>query len=186
MRKALSVSRKAILEKCCSRCMYCGESLSIRTMQVDHVFPVSKGGSDDPSNLVAACPACNVSKGSKTVVEWVGDRVRREPEDISESIKWLTTPLGFGGAGFTYEQIGKLVGRSGGWAHQAQNNPAKVGVNGFQAAVVVSLRSALSAFISELHDINDRVALLRSQQSEIIGAIEEHLKTIARRRKVTR
>jgi 5-methylcytosine-specific restriction endonuclease McrA len=30
--------------------------------QVDHVIPVSRGGSDDLSNLVAACYECNKSK----------------------------------------------------------------------------------------------------------------------------
>ena len=33
-------------------------------LTVDHVVPVALGGSDDPSNLVAACHDCNMGKGS--------------------------------------------------------------------------------------------------------------------------
>ena len=31
--------------------------------EVDHVIPVAKGGTDDPSNLVPACGPCNRAKG---------------------------------------------------------------------------------------------------------------------------
>ena len=43
------------------RCHYCGKPA--RT--VDHVLPVAAGGTDDPSNLVAACRRCNARKGSR-------------------------------------------------------------------------------------------------------------------------
>lgn len=33
---------------------------------VDHVVPKVKGGTDDMSNLVAACSECNTTKGAKT------------------------------------------------------------------------------------------------------------------------
>lgn len=33
-------------------------------MEIDHVIPRSAGGSNDPSNLVAACRDCNASKGA--------------------------------------------------------------------------------------------------------------------------
>lgn len=34
---------------------------------VDHVVAKVHGGSDDPSNLVAACHPCNLRKGSKVL-----------------------------------------------------------------------------------------------------------------------
>lgn len=40
-------------------CAYCGG----RANTVDHLQPVSRGGSDQPSNLVAACGRCNRQKG---------------------------------------------------------------------------------------------------------------------------
>lgn len=49
-------------------CVYCGGSPS--KLQLDHVTPVSKGGTDDFDNLVTACKYCNASKGNKSVSEW--------------------------------------------------------------------------------------------------------------------
>ncbi|TRZ84908.1 MAG: HNH endonuclease [Streptomycetaceae bacterium] len=43
-------------------CQYCG---SEDATTVDHVVPISKGGTDDPDNLVAACTRCNYSKGNR-------------------------------------------------------------------------------------------------------------------------
>lgn len=36
-------------------------------MHVDHVLPVSKGGTDDLANLVAACTECNLGKSDSLV-----------------------------------------------------------------------------------------------------------------------
>ena len=36
----------------------------------DHVIPVVRGGAHAIGNLVLACASCNLSKGSKTVMEW--------------------------------------------------------------------------------------------------------------------
>jgi 5-methylcytosine-specific restriction protein A len=31
-------------------------------LQVDHIVPLSEGGSDRPSNMIAICPNCHVAK----------------------------------------------------------------------------------------------------------------------------
>jgi 5-methylcytosine-specific restriction endonuclease McrA len=36
------------------------------TRHLDHLVPVSTGGSDDPSNLALSCRRCNLSKGTGT------------------------------------------------------------------------------------------------------------------------
>ena len=46
------------------RCYWCGVKVGTR-YHVDHVWPVAKGGSNGPENLVIACPDCNRSKGAK-------------------------------------------------------------------------------------------------------------------------
>lgn len=45
-------------------CRYCGASAPEATLTIDHVVPVTLGGTDDPSNLVAACKDCNSGKSA--------------------------------------------------------------------------------------------------------------------------
>ena len=44
-------------------CVYCGAT---ENLEIDHVFPVSKGGNSEPENLQLLCRSCNRSKRSKT------------------------------------------------------------------------------------------------------------------------
>ena len=44
------------------RCGYCGRT---GEMQIDHIFPISKGGDDHQDNLVLACRPCNAAKRDK-------------------------------------------------------------------------------------------------------------------------
>ena len=46
-------------------CKRCGREFPIDIMQVDHIIPVSKGGTDRPTNLQLLCPTCNLRKGAK-------------------------------------------------------------------------------------------------------------------------
>lgn len=56
--------RFEILKRDEHKCKYCGRMAPEVVLQVDHVVPVTLGGSDDPSNLVAACRDCNSGKSS--------------------------------------------------------------------------------------------------------------------------
>lgn len=53
-------------------CTYCGDTNG--PFDFDHIFPVSKGGTNEPSNLTLACATCNRSKGGKTLLEWMACR----------------------------------------------------------------------------------------------------------------
>ena len=58
-------SRQRVWDRCGRTCAYCAEPIASWTghdMHLDHVVPFSKGGTDDESNLVAACPECNGEK----------------------------------------------------------------------------------------------------------------------------
>lgn len=56
--------RFEILRRDGHTCRYCGCSAPEVKLTVDHVVAVALGGSDDPSNLVAACADCNNGKSS--------------------------------------------------------------------------------------------------------------------------
>ena len=60
--------REYLLEKWRRQCAYCGaENVPL---EVEHIAPKSRGGSDRVSNLAIACVACNRSKGNQTAAEF--------------------------------------------------------------------------------------------------------------------
>lgn len=57
--------RMEILKRDGFKCYYCGRTPAQNVIiEVDHVVPVSEGGTDDPENLVAACEECNAGKSN--------------------------------------------------------------------------------------------------------------------------
>ena len=46
-------------------CQYCGVCGPNVELEVDHIIPVSRGGTDDIDNLKTACFKCNRGKGDK-------------------------------------------------------------------------------------------------------------------------
>lgn len=51
-------------------CQYCG--VQTANLHCDHIIPLSRGGSNDETNLTTACASCNTSKRNKTPEEWGG------------------------------------------------------------------------------------------------------------------
>ena len=51
-------------------CAGCDTHFPFRVMEVDHILPKSRGGTDHPDNLQLLCSGCNRSKGGKTMAEW--------------------------------------------------------------------------------------------------------------------
>lgn len=56
--------REQVLIKGHRQCVYCGSNLHL---EVDHIFPISKGGKTEINNLQVLCRACNRAKGAKIV-----------------------------------------------------------------------------------------------------------------------
>lgn len=53
------------------KCWHCGKQLG-NDWHVDHLIPLSRGGSNAPNNLVISCPLCNMQKHNKLPQEWNG------------------------------------------------------------------------------------------------------------------
>lgn len=60
--------RQYLLDKWGRRCAYCGATGV--ALQVEHLTPKARGGSDRVSNLTLACESCNQRKGSQTAAEF--------------------------------------------------------------------------------------------------------------------
>lgn len=57
-------------------CAYCGDTEG--PFEHDHLIPASKGGTEDPSNIVLACAPCNRSKSDMTLREWMASTQNAE------------------------------------------------------------------------------------------------------------
>jgi 5-methylcytosine-specific restriction endonuclease McrA len=60
--------REYLLEKWGRTCTYCGAADV--PLQVEHIVPRTRGGSDRVSNLTLACAPCNQRKGAQTAAEF--------------------------------------------------------------------------------------------------------------------
>jgi 5-methylcytosine-specific restriction endonuclease McrA len=60
--------KQYLLEKWRHRCAYCGKAGL--PLEVEHIIPRSRHGSNRVSNLTIACHDCNQAKGKRTAAEW--------------------------------------------------------------------------------------------------------------------
>lgn len=68
MRRNLSKKKRwKILSRDHFTCRYCGRSAPDVKLHIDHVLPVSKGGTDSVDNLVVACCDCNLGKATREI-----------------------------------------------------------------------------------------------------------------------
>ncbi len=61
--------REYLLEKFGRTCAYCGAADV--PLNIDHIYPRAKGGTDRVSNLTLACITCNQAKGSLPLETWL-------------------------------------------------------------------------------------------------------------------
>lgn len=74
--------RYEILRRDNHTCRYCGGTAPDVNLTVDHVLPVALGGTDDATNLVAACRDCNAGKSSSNPDQPLVDQVS------DDAIRW--------------------------------------------------------------------------------------------------
>lgn len=64
--------REYLLEKWQRSCAYCG--VTEVPLQIEHIHPKSKGGTNRVSNLTLACEPCNTKKGNRPAQEFLKSR----------------------------------------------------------------------------------------------------------------
>lgn len=78
-------TRFEILKRDNFTCQYCGRKAPDVTLECDHIHPVSRGGSDDFDNLIAACWECNSGKSDIPIMR-VDPALDGEREECSDSL----------------------------------------------------------------------------------------------------
>jgi 5-methylcytosine-specific restriction endonuclease McrA len=68
-RKSLRFNRRNIFARDGHRCQYCGRSMPLAQLSLDHVVPKSRGGATTWENVVCSCLPCNTRKGGRTPQE---------------------------------------------------------------------------------------------------------------------
>ena len=63
--------REYLLEKWGRRCAYCDKDNV--PLQVEHIVPLARNGTNRPSNLTLACEECNQKKGARAIEEYLAE-----------------------------------------------------------------------------------------------------------------
>ena len=80
--------REYLLEKWGRECVYCGgENVPL---EIDHIHPRSKGGSDRVSNLTIACHGCNQRKGNSPIEQFLAEDTARVRKILAQAKAPLT------------------------------------------------------------------------------------------------
>jgi len=66
------ISKKDIGKLLTKPCFYCGGQSNC----IDHIVPLSLGGTHSIGNIIQSCSMCNMSKGGKLLAEWKKSRVQ--------------------------------------------------------------------------------------------------------------
>ena len=72
--------KQVIYAKCNGKCAICGKPVKFKKMTIDHITPLSRGGTNDIKNLQLACKRCNSMKSNMTMDDMMGQ--------ISEILKY--------------------------------------------------------------------------------------------------
>jgi len=96
--KRVSISKKIrfeVFKRDDFKCQYCGSTPPNITLEIDHIKPVSKGGTNDINNLVTSCFNCNRGKSNielKTLPNQLNDNIeilREKEEQLKEYHKLI-------------------------------------------------------------------------------------------------
>lgn len=84
-----------------NHCLYCGDTIHMRDVELDHIVPRAIGGSTQFENLAAVCRPCNHRKGDRPFAAWCeadGEAGVQRLEETLERVdmlhgeRWKATP----------------------------------------------------------------------------------------------
>ena len=87
-------TREYLLEKWNRQCAYCG--VKDVPLQIEHIHPRSKGGSNSITNLALSCEKCNIKKGTKDIKDFLSTRGcanKKDPTKLQKILAQAKKPL---------------------------------------------------------------------------------------------
>lgn len=97
MTERVPVSKKArfeVFKRDSFKCQYCGRSAPEIVLELDHIKPVAKGGSNEIMNLVTSCFDCNRGKSDRALSDSsVVSKQRAQLEELQERREQLEMML---------------------------------------------------------------------------------------------
>lgn len=60
-------TRYLIYQKTNGKCSYCGCDLELNKMQIDHIIPIDRWGTNNLENLLPSCRQCNFYKSTMSI-----------------------------------------------------------------------------------------------------------------------
>jgi len=79
--------KEYLLDKWHRTCVYCGATNV--PLQVEHMTPRARGGTDHISNLCLACEACNIAKGTQDIQTFLS----KKPEQLTRILTHARAPF---------------------------------------------------------------------------------------------
>jgi len=80
--------REYLLEKWGRKCVYCGKGNI--PLEIEHIIPKTRGGSNRVSNLTLSCRECNLRKGNKTATEFGYPMLQNQAKKSLKEIAFMT------------------------------------------------------------------------------------------------
>ena len=79
--------REYLLEKWGRKCAYCGKSNL--PLEIEHIVPKIRGGTDRVSNLTLACHKCNQKKGDRTAAEFGHPEIQKKAKQTLKATAFM-------------------------------------------------------------------------------------------------
>ena len=76
--------KRSVFKRDGTTCIYC---IDTRGTEVDHIIPVSKGGTHELNNLIVCCTRCNSSKNDQDMEEWF----KKQPFFNTRALDYIAT-----------------------------------------------------------------------------------------------
>ncbi|MBD2531752.1 HNH endonuclease [Nostoc flagelliforme FACHB-838] len=80
-------TREYLLEKWGRQCAYCG--IKDVQLQIEHIHPRARGGSNSITNLTLSCEKCNTKKGTKDIKDFL----KKDPSKLTKILAQAKRPL---------------------------------------------------------------------------------------------